>query len=325
MLTLQEAKVGMRDKVAAGVVDTFQRESFLMDAMPYDDAVAAGGHGSTLVYGYQQLQTPSVAGVRKINEEYTPGEAKRVEKTAKLCIMGGSFQLDRVVIGTSGEVDELEYQVNEKVKATRNEFHNLIINGSSAASGSGYVLNTFDGLKKLLTGSAQAFASEADVSTSALVTTNGQALLDEIDALVARVPGCNILIMGLPMLLKVRAAARRAGYYDRSVDGFGRQVETYNGIPMVDAGKYYNGTNEVDVIPVDATAGTTAIYAAKLALDGLHGICPLDENAIVRVSLPDLSAPGAVKTGDVELVAGIALKNIRAAGVLTGVKVKATT
>lgn len=324
MLTLQEAKVGMKDKVAAGVVDTFQRESFLMDAMPYDDAVAAGGHGSTLVYGYQQLQTPSVAGVRKINEEYTPGEAKRVEKTAKLCIMGGSFQLDRVVIGTSGEVDELEYQVNEKVKATRNEVHNAIINGTAAASGAGYKTNTFDGLRKLLSGTSQEFASEIDVSTAALTTANAQGLLDEIDALVARVPGCNILIMGLPMLLKVRAAARRAGYYERSVDGFGRVVETYNGIPMVDAGKYYDGNNEVDVIPVDAE-GKTAIYAAKLALDGLHGVCPLEADAIVRVALPDLAAPGAVKTGDVEIVIGIALKNTKAAGVLSGIKVKATT
>jgi hypothetical protein len=33
------------------------------------------------------------------------------------------------------------------------------------------------------------------------------------------------------MLTKLRGAARRAGYYDRSKDDFGRYVETYNGIP----------------------------------------------------------------------------------------------
>lgn len=324
MITLQEAKVGMRDHVAAGVIDGFQRASYLLDALVFDDAVAAGGHGSTLVYGYQQLKTPSVAGVRSINEEFTPGEAKREEKTAKCAILGGSFQIDRVIARTSGAVDEVEYQLNEKIKATANEFHNAVINGSAASTGAGYKTKTFDGLKKLLNGTSQEFASEVEVETSAKLDANNQALLDEIDALIARVPGCNLILMGLPMLLKVRSAARRAGYYDRTKDDFGRVVETYNGIPMMDAGKYFDGTNEVDIIPVD-DEGKTCIYAVAIGLDGFHGISPTESDAIIRVALPDLDAPGAVKTGDVELVAGVALKNTRAAGVLKGIKVKATT
>ena len=36
--------------------------------------------------------------------------------------------------------------------------------------------------------------------------------------------------------------------------------------------------------------------------------------------MPDLTLPGAVKDGEVELVAAVALKNTRAAGVLRGVK-----
>ena len=37
--------------------------------------------------------------------------------------------------------------------------------------------------------------------------------------------------------------------------------------------------------------------------------------------MPDLNAPGAVKKGDVELVAGVALKNTKKAGVLKGIKI----
>lgn len=37
--------------------------------------------------------------------------------------------------------------------------------------------------------------------------------------------------------------------------------------------------------------------------------------------MPDLTAPGAVKKGDVELIAGVALKNTKKAGVLTGIKI----
>jgi hypothetical protein len=319
-ITLQEAKVGMRDHIAAGVINEFQQDSLLLDRLVFDNAVAAGSSGSTLVYGYQQVQTPAVAGVRAINSEYVAGEAKRVEKTAKCVIMGGKFELDRVIIGTAGEIDELDFQTKQKVAATANEFHMCVINGTSAASGSGFIVNTFDGLKKLLAGTANEFTSEVDISTSAKLDANGQALLDELDKLIAYVPGCNMILMNLPMLLKVRSAARRAGYYERTKDDFGRYVETYNGIPMVDVGKFYNGSAEVDVIPTDATAGTTDIYAISIGLDGFHGISPQGDK-IIRTYMPDLSAPGAVKNGEVELVAGVALKNSRKAGVLKGVQI----
>ena len=320
-ISLQEAKVGMRDHIAAGVINEFQQDSLLLDRLVFDNAVAAGGSGSTLVYGYQQVQTPAVAGVRAINAEYTAGEAKRVEKTAKCIIMGGKFQLDRVIIGTAGEVDELDFQTRQKVQATANEFHMITINGTAAASGAGYIVNTFDGLKKLLNGTANEFTSEVDISTSAKLDANGQALLDELDKLIAYVPGCNMILMNLQMLLKVRSAARRAGYYERTKDDFGRFVETYNGIPMVDVGKYFNGTAEVDVIPVDNT-GKTDIYAVAIGLDGFHGISPQGDK-IVRTYMPDLNAPGAVKEGEVELIAGVALKNSKKAGVLKGVQISA--
>lgn len=38
-----------------------------------------------------------------------------------------------------------------------------------------------------------------------------------------------------------------------------------------------------------------------------------------------MSQPGAIKTGEVEMVAGVALKNSRKAGVFRGIKVKPDT
>ena len=60
--------------------------------------------------------------------------------------MGGSFQLDRVIQATSGAVDELSFQAEQKIKATANEFHYYAINGTKDASGTGYATGTFDGL-----------------------------------------------------------------------------------------------------------------------------------------------------------------------------------
>ena len=323
-ITLQEAKVGMADKVDQNVVDTFRRSSLLLDNLVFDNAISPGTGGSTLTYGYIQLKTPSTAAVRQINSEYTAGEAKREEKTTKAVVMGGKFQIDRVLIGTAGAVDELAFQAEQKIKATANYFNNLVINGNSAGSGNG-VLNTFDGLNKLLTGAETEITSAVDVSTSALMDSNYNALLDEVDGFLSTLEGKpSMLLMNNKMLTKMRAAARRAGYYSKTRDEFGRQVETYNDIPMYDMGKYYNGANTVDIIPETAATssaeGKTDIYAVSIGLDGFHGISPTGSK-VVNSYMPDLNEPGAVKDGEVELVAGVALKNTNKAGVLRGIKI----
>ena len=328
MITLQEAKVGMADKVDQKVVDTFRRSSLLLDKLVFDNAISPGTGGSTLTYGYIQLKTPSTAAVRQINSEYTAGEAKREEKTTKAVVMGGKFQIDRVLIGTAGAVDELAFQTEQKVKATANYFNNLVINGNKSNSGTG-VLNTFDGLDKLLTGTETEITSTVDVSTEALMNANYNALLDEVDGFLSTLDGKpSMLLMNNKMLSKMRSAARRAGYYSKTRDEFGRQVETYNDIPMYDMGKYYNGTNTVDIIPETAATtsaeGKTDIYAVTIGLDGFHGVSPTGSK-VINSYMPDLSKPGAVKDGEVELVAGVALKNTNKAGVLRGIKISPKT
>lgn len=328
MITLAEAKVGMADKVDQKVVDTFRRSSLLLDKLVFDNAISPGTGGSTLTYGYIQLKTPSTAAVRQINSEYTAGEAKREEKTTKAVVMGGKFQIDRVLIGTAGAVDELAFQTEQKVKATANYFNNLVINGNKASSGTG-VLNTFDGLDKLLTGTETEITSAVDVSTEALMNANYNALLDEVDGFLSTLDGKpSMLLMNNKMLSKMRSAARRAGYYSKTRDDFGRQVETYNDIPMYDMGKYYNGTNTVDIIPETAAStsaeGKTDIYAVTIGLDGFHGVSPTGSK-VINSYMPDLSKPGAVKDGEVELVAGVALKNTNKAGVLRGIKISPKT
>ena len=328
MITLAEAKVGMADKVDQKVVDTFRRSSLLLDKLVFDNAISPGTGGSTLTYGYIQLKTPSTAAVRQINSEYTAGEAKREEKTTKAVVMGGKFQIDRVLIGTAGAVDELAFQTEQKVKATANYFNNLVINGNKASSGTG-VLNTFDGLDKLLTGTETEITSAVDVSTEALMNANYNALLDEVDGFLSALDGKpSMLLMNNKMLSKMRSAARRAGYYSKTRDEFGRQVETYNDIPMYDMGKYYNGTNTVDIIPETAATqsaeGKTDIYAITIGLDGFHGVSPTGSK-VINSYMPDLSKPGAVKDGEVELVAGVALKNTNKAGVLRGIKISPKT
>lgn len=315
-ITLEQAKVGMADKVDQQVVDMFRRSSLLLDRMTFDNAISPGTGGSTLVYGYTQLKTPSTAAVRAINTEYTPGEAIREEKTAKAVIMGGSFQVDRVIQSTSGAIDELVFQADEKVKAVSNFFTNAVINGTAST--------TFDGLKVLLTGSSTEYTATSDLTTSANIDANYQHFLDELDEFISGLDGgADMLIMNRKMLGKLRGIARRAGYHSSSRDEFGRVVETYNGITLMDAGQYFNGTNSVDIVADTAAAsgtpGTSDIYAVKFGLDAFHGISPTGTK-VVQTYMPNLMEPGAVKKGEVELVAGVALKNTLKAGRMKGIK-----
>jgi hypothetical protein len=286
----------------------------LLDKLTFDNCISPGTGGSTLTYGYIQLKSPATAAVRSVGGEYTPGEAKREKKTTSAVIMGGAFQLDRVLQNTAGAADELAFQAEQKIKATANCFHNMAINGDTANGG-------FDGLKKLLSGTANEVTSQVSLTSSSELDENYNAFLDEMDAFLATLDGsADMLMMNTQMLIKLRSIARRAGYYERSVDDFGKTVETYAGIPMVDMGKYYDGENSSDVIPT--ISGKTAIYAVCLGLDGFHGISPTG-TGVLSSYLPDLNAPGAVKTGEVELVAGVALKNTLKAAVLKDIAIGA--
>lgn len=323
-ITLAEAKVGMADKVDQQIVDMFRRSSLLLDRLTFDNAISPGTGGSTLVYGYTQLKTPSTAAVRAINSEYTANEAKREKKTTQAIIMGGAFEVDRVIQDTSGAIDELVFQADEKIKATANFFTHCVINGTAAGTAaSGKTTGTFDGLNKLLANSSTEYTATADLSTSENVTANYNQFLDELDEFISGLDGMpDMLLMNRKMLSKLRGIARRAGYYDVTKDDFGRGVETYNGIALMDAGEFYDGTKTVDIVADTAagsgTFGTSDIYAVKFGLDAFHGISPTGTKVITSY-MPDLTQPGAVKKGEVELVAGVALKNTLKAGHMKGI------
>lgn len=328
-ITLAQAKVGMADKVVQQVIDGFRRSSLLLDAMTFDDTVSPGTGGSTLTYGYVRLKTPAQAGFRALNEEYTPQVADREEKSVNLKIFGGSFDIDRVVAETSGAIDEVQFQLNEKIKAASNLFHHTVINGDSAVNS-----KAFDGLDKALVGSSTEIGAETyiDLSDSAAVDTNYKKMLDELDNFLAELDGKPSFLLGNSKLMtKIKAVARRAGYLTSSEDAFGKKVDNYDGIPLLDLGSFVNvGGVAVPVTAivdtrkpngVDIVTGLTDLYAVRLGLDGFHG-ATVTGNKVISTFLPDFKTPGAVKSGEVEMVAAAVLKATRSAGVLRNIKVK---
>lgn len=321
MITLAEAKVGMADKVDQQVIDEFRRGSLLLDMLVFDDAVSPGTGGSTLTYGYMKLKTPSTAAFRKLNQEYTGNEAKREKASVDLKIFGGEFSLDRVIIKSAGAVDELDFQMKEKIKGAINLFHYTVINGDSNTNE-----DEFDGLDTFLTGASTEYNTGVtiDLSTSEKMDANYNTFLDMMDEFISLMNGKpSILLMNSKMKTKMKGIARRAGYYSQTEDAFGRSVDNWDGIPMQDLEEFYDAATKktIPCVPIDATAGTTDIYAVQIAKDGFHGVS-LQGEKIISTCLPNMNEAGVIKKGDVEMVAGVCLKNSLKAGVFRKIKVK---
>ena len=315
-LTLAQAKVGMADKVDQMVVDEFRRDSFLLDKLIFDNTVSPGTGGSTMTYGYMQLLTPSTAEGRKLNEEYKPGEALKTKKSADLKIFGGSFQVDRVLEETAAK-SEIAFQLQQKTKAASNKFHYDFINADSTNKEA-----DFDGLEKLVKGTSTEYipSTSIDLSDETKIAANSKKFVFELDQWLGTLDGRpDLLLMNRRMKTIMSAVARELKYFTQTEDAFGRKVDNYDGIPMVDMGEYYDGLTTVPCVATD-TAGETSIYAVTIGLDACHGISPKGEK-IIKTYLPDMKAPGAVKTGEVEMLAGIVLKNSKKAGVFRKVKI----
>jgi hypothetical protein len=311
-VTLAQAKLNVQDDLQMGIIDEFAKSSFILNNIPFDDCVSPTGGGATLTYGYTRLITQPTAGFRAINTEYTPHEVERKRFTTDLKVFGGSYEIDRIIAGMGGIVDEVTLQSNQKVKAASSLFSDTIINGNSSTDE-----QVFDGLDVALTGSDTEVTSTIDLSTSAAVTNNYMQFLDELDEFLMGLDGTPSALMGnTKMIAKLRAIARRAGMYQTTKNDFGQNVEWYGNVPFVDLGAK-PGTND----PIVATnEGTTSLYAVRFGIDGFHAIS-MAGHAPVKIWLPDFSTAGAVKKGEVEMVAGCALKATKAAGVLRGIKV----
>lgn len=315
-VTLDEAKKNVQDDLQMGVIDEFQKSNWILEHITFDDAVSPTGGGATPSYSYTRLKTQPTAQFREINHEYERSEVSKERITVDIKVFGGAYQIDRVLAGMGGIVSEVELQQAQKIKAAQALFNDTFINGDSAVT-----TNAFDGLDKALTGSSTEYNVESviDLSTSELVTKNYQYFLDMFDEFLGGLDGTPSFIAGNnKMIAKLRACARRAAMYSVTKDNWGNQVESYAGIPFVDM-KTKPGTNE-EVIKIDAT-GKTSLYVARLGMDGLHAVS-FAGVAPVQTWLPDFSTAGAVKTGEVEMNAAIALKASKAAGVFRGIKVK---
>jgi len=317
-ITFAQAQQLSQPKLTKQVIDQF-RTSALIDALTFDNTVKAAG-GNSLDYVYNRVTTSPNAASRVLNADYTASEAVTTAITSRLAIFGGSFQLDRaLILGEHEAVDHVQFQVQQKVQATIAQFHNMFINGNQVAP---VILNSweFDGLNVLLTGGAQEInpANPIMLDTSANVTANWQAFLDQLRELEARMDGePTAYLMNRAMYAKFQSVMDRAGINLASKENYGRNVSVWGNSLVMALGNVPGNAN-----PIIATDnnGRTSIYAVRLGMDGVHGVS-LAGGKLADVYLPNMQDSAAVKTGAVEMIAGIAYTSTQSAAVLRNIDI----
>lgn len=311
-VTLAQAMQNAQTDYDAAVIDEF-RTNPILDLITFDDAVNPSGGGGTMTYGYRRQVTAPTADFRAINSEYTPNEVTTSQYTTDLKVLGGAYQIDRVLakIGPAAS-GEVAFQSTQKIKAAKALFGDAVINGDESVDA-----DSFDGLKKALTGSSTEDTTTYDWSGT-MSQTLAFSILTVVDDLLANLDGqAGAIISNKKVIQLIKAASRFANAYVERVGPRDTTIVEYSGAALVDAG--FKAGSADPVVPI--VSKKAALYAVRFGLDGFHGVSTVGGN-IVSAYLPDFTTPGAVKTGEVELgPVGVALKATKAAAVDTAIQV----
>lgn len=308
-LTLAESAKLSQDTLRRGVLETFVEESPVLDRIPLKTI-----EGNA--YKYNEEATLPGVEFRAVNTAYTESTGTVNPKTESLVILGGEADVDTFIQQTrSNLADQRATQDRMKVKAISYKYQDTFINGDTAVDA-----NSFDGLKKRLTG-----AQVIDAATNGLPVVGADdaarhTFFDKLDELLAAVPGADAIYANASVLAKIRSAARRLTIYDQTTDSFGRKIATYDGVPLLNIGKKADGT---EIIPQTETQGTSniasSIYAVRYGQDdGDQAVTGLTNGGVQVEDLGKLQAKPAYRTR-IEFFCGLAVFGGKGAGRLRGV------
>lgn len=306
-LTLAQSAVLSENDLQRGVIETFVQESPVLDRLPL---MPIQGNA----YAYNEEATLPGVEFRAVNAAYAESTGTVNQRTESLVILGGDADVDTFIVQTRGNLnDQRATQTAMKVKAASYKFQDTFINGDVAVDA-----NSFDGLKKRLTGAQVIAAGTNGVGPVA----GGHDFFDALDALIAAVNGGpDVLYTNATIRARIMSSARRLGGADFMNEALtNKRVPTYNGIPILDIGTKADGT---PIIPMTETQGTSnaagSVYAVRFGLgEGDQAVTGLTNGGVQVKDLGEIDAKPVYRTR-IEFFCGLGVFGGKAAARLTGV------
>lgn len=309
-VTLAQAATLSQNELQRGVIETFIIEGAVLDRIPLMEI-----EGNAFAYN-EEGTLPGVE-FRAVNAAYSESTGTVNQKTETLVILGGDADVDTFIQKTRSNLnDQRAIQTRMKVKAATYKYQDAFINGDTAVDA-----NSFDGLKKRLTGAQVIAAGTNGLPVLGADDNARHAFLDKMDEAIAAVQGNVDAIYGNKAIInKIKSAARRLTMYDQRIDSFGRMIASYNGIPLLDIGKRADGT---EIIPQTETQGSssaaTSLYFVKFGNDESDGgVTGLTNGGVDVRDLGEIDSKPVFRTR-IEFFCGLGVFSGRAAARLTGV------
>jgi hypothetical protein len=310
-MTLSEAAEVTQNPRLPGVVGVLNT-SQILNRTPFEEIAGRA-------YSYNSEATLPAAAFRAVNAGYTESTGTFATATESLVILGGDYVVDRFLEQTSsGSIASLvAAQRDMKARSVAAKYSDAFINGDTAVDA-----NSFDGLKKRLTG-AQVISSGANGAAMNTDAATRTAFLDRLDALLGLVPGADAIYANSQVIAMLRTVYRNVTINNYTVDTLtGRPVEvpTWQGVPILDAGLK---ADQTPIIPQTETAGTStntsSIYAVNYAASEFEaGVLGLT-NGGLQVDSPRQLETKPSWLGRIEFYTGLALMGAQPAARLTGV------
>ena len=302
-LTLLEAAKLQQDPLKRGVIEVFPRTSPVLERMPFMDIA-----GNAYTYNREE-SLPGVA-FRSVGGSYTESTGVVNPVTESLKILGGTSDVDRALVKTQGNVNDLRsLHDGLKAKAAALYFTKMFFEGDSESDA-----KQFDGLKVRLTGN-QLIAMGSTSGGDALTLAKLDELIDAVQG------GPDVLFMNKTLRRKVNTLIRAAGQATEVVsDSFGRQIPAYAGVPIGvveddEAGDAILGFDEDN--PGGGTAASSSVYAVRFgAGEHVSGL----QSGVMDVLDLGLYSGGVAYRTLIEWIVGMAVFHPKSAARLQGIK-----
>lgn len=298
-LTLTEAAKLSNDVLQRGVIETFARNSAVLELLPFMEI-------SGNAYKYNQEGTLPGIAFRNVNEGYTESAGVISQYSEGLYIMGGDVDVDKFLVQTRGNIQDIRaIHTGMKAKALSLSFTKSFFKGDNATNP-----KEFNGLEKRLSGAQVIDGKDGTVTL---------AMIDELIDAVEGEP--DVLFMSKAMRREVKKVLQASQHYIESgEDSFGRPVATYGGIPIRVIETDVAG-NEILGFTEQNKAGTAndtaSIYAVKFGAE--QYVSGLRNGSVNVRDLGEIDSMPVFRTR-IEFYCGMAVFHPRAAARLKWVK-----
>ncbi len=224
MPTLTEYAKLSNSKLEVGVFENLMTADELTPLLQFETM-----EGNSLLYNREDALPTSVT--HAVGDDWDDTEATYTQKTAVLAIVGVQSPLDRYALQTRSDQQSQEGPHRAgMMKSLGRKIAKLVITGEPESDTTEY-----EGLDSICRAETRMMAMDDGV-VDGPGTAETELTMDRLDAMIDLVEGGlpDALIMNKTLRRKLTSLSRASGsgVLTNELDGFGRQVWRYNGIPI---------------------------------------------------------------------------------------------